>query len=95
MSKPTKTVDDPDLRPEYDFSSLQGGVRGKYFERYRAGVNLVLLEPEVAQALPTDAAVNDALRKVSRSAKASRREHALPDQKTLRTRRAQAKRPRR
>ncbi|MGG6237264.1 hypothetical protein ACQ4N7_01390 [Nodosilinea sp. AN01ver1] len=59
-----KTVDDmdDDLRSEYDFSKMAGGVRGKYVERYRAGTNLVLLEPDIAQAFPTDAAVNEALR---------------------------------
>ena len=62
MSKASKHEPDDDLRPEYNFSSLAGGVRGKYFERYRAGVNLALLEPEVAKAFPTDAAVNEALR---------------------------------
>lgn len=51
-----------DLRPEYDFSAMQGAVRGKYVEQYRAGTNLVLLEPDVAQAFPTDASVNEALR---------------------------------
>jgi hypothetical protein len=95
MRKAGRTVIDPDLRPEYDFAALQGGVRGKYFERYRAGVNLALLEPEVAQAFPTDAAVNEALRKVMRSAKVSRREHALPNKQMQRTRPAQAKKPRR
>jgi len=30
------------LRPEYDFSKMKGGVRGKYVECYRAGTNLVL-----------------------------------------------------
>jgi hypothetical protein len=35
-----------DLRPEYDFSKMQGGVRGKYVERYRSGTNVVLLDPE-------------------------------------------------
>jgi len=53
-----------DIRPEYDFSSMKGGVRGKYAARYRAGTNLVLLDPEVAQAFPTDAAVNQTLRAV-------------------------------
>jgi hypothetical protein len=53
-----------DTRPEYDFSSMKGGVRGKYADRYRAGTNLVLLDPEVAQAFPTDAAVNQTLRAV-------------------------------
>ena len=26
-----------DLRPEYDFSKMPGGIRGKYVERYQAG----------------------------------------------------------
>jgi hypothetical protein len=51
-----------DMRPEYDFESMKGGVRGKYVTRYRSGTNLVLLDPEVAEAFPTDAAVNEALR---------------------------------
>ncbi len=51
-----------DMRPEYDFASMKGGVRGKYVKKYRAGTNLVLLDPEVAEAFPTDAAVNQALR---------------------------------
>lgn len=50
------------MRPEYDFSQLKGGVRGKYVERYRAGTNLVLLDPDVAAAFPDAKAVNDALR---------------------------------
>ncbi len=35
-----------DLRPEYDSSSLRGGVRGKYLRRYREGTNLVRHAPE-------------------------------------------------
>jgi len=53
-----------DMRPEYDFASMKGGVRGKYVNRYRAGTNLVLLDPRLAAAFPTDAAVNQALRAV-------------------------------
>ncbi|MDH6106517.1 hypothetical protein NWP22_11670 [Anabaenopsis tanganyikae CS-531] len=49
-------------RPEYDFSKMQGGVRGKYVDRYPAGTNVVLLEPDVAQAFPTSESVNEALR---------------------------------
>jgi hypothetical protein len=41
---------------------MAGGVRGKYVERYRAGTNLVLLDPDIARAFPTDASVNEALR---------------------------------
>ena len=52
------------MRPEYDFASMKGGVRGKYVKQYRAGTNLVLLDPEVAEAFPTDAAVNETLRAV-------------------------------
>jgi hypothetical protein len=61
MKKEVDELED-ELRPEYDFFSMAGGVRGKYVERYRAGTNLVLLEPDIAQAFPTDASVNEALR---------------------------------
>jgi hypothetical protein len=60
MKKKTDELDE--LRPEYDFSQMVGGVRGKYVERYRAGTNLVLLEPDIAEAFPTAASVNEALR---------------------------------
>ncbi len=54
-----------ELRPEYDLRELlKEGVRGKYAERYRAGTNLVLLAPDVAEAFPTEEAVNEALRLV-------------------------------
>jgi hypothetical protein len=62
MKKEVKNEMEDELRSEYDFSQMQGGVRGKYVERYRAGTNLVLLDPDVAQAFPNDAAVNEALR---------------------------------
>jgi hypothetical protein len=63
MKKSTEPNDE--LRPEYDMKSLlKSGVRGKYAERYRAGTNLVLLEPEVAKAFPNDKAVNEALKLV-------------------------------
>ena len=51
-----------ELRPEYDFTQLKGGVRGKYTERYHQGTNLVLLEPDVAKAFPNARSVNEALR---------------------------------
>lgn len=47
------------MRPEYDFSN---GVRGKYYERYRKGTNLVLLEPDVARVFRDSESVNNALR---------------------------------
>lgn len=51
-----------ELSDEYDFSQLSGGVRGKYVDRYRKGTNLVLLDPDVARAFPTQESVNEALR---------------------------------
>ena len=57
-------LNDDELRSEYDLSKLQGGIRGKYVERYRAGTNLALLAPEIRAAFPTDEAVNEALRSI-------------------------------
>lgn len=62
LMKKVESEEEDDLQPEYDFSQMQGGVRGKYVERYRQGTNLVLLDPDVAAAFPDAKAVNDALR---------------------------------
>ena len=59
-----------ELRPEYDFSSMKGGVRGKYAERYRLGTNIVLLEDDVAAVFHDAKTVNDALRSLIRIAEA-------------------------
>jgi hypothetical protein len=68
MKKQTESNDE--LRPEYDMKSLlKGAVRGKYAQRYREGTNLVLLEPDVAQAFPNEKAVNEALRLVMKLTK--------------------------
>ena len=65
MKKRLVGESDDELRPEYDLRKLlKGGVRGKYAERYRAGTNLVLLEPDVAKGFPNGHAVNEALRLV-------------------------------
>ncbi len=73
MKSKTASEMDDDLRPEYDLRELfKGGVRGKYAARYRAGTNLVLLEPDMAKAFPTEAAVNEALRLVIRLTKIPR-----------------------
>ena len=58
-----------DLRPEYDFSKLKGGVRGKYAERVHSGTNLIRLEPDVARAFTDDASVNATLRSLIKLAK--------------------------
>jgi len=64
--KKVESEEEDELRPEYDFSQMKGGVRGKYVERYREGTNLVLLDPDVAAAFPDAKAVNDALRSLLR-----------------------------
>ncbi len=62
-----------DLRPEYKREELGKGVRGKYYQAYTKGSNLVLLSPDVAAAFPTADAVNEALRSLIKVAQASTR----------------------
>ncbi len=69
MKKDINQEMDDELRPEYDLAQLQGGVKGKYIECYRQGTNLVLLEPDVAQAFPNAESVNEALRLLIKLAK--------------------------
>jgi hypothetical protein len=71
MKRKVEQTREDDLRPEYDFSVLSGGVRGKYAKRYRSGTNLVLLAPDVAAAFPDAGAVNEALRLLMAVAKKS------------------------
>ena len=57
-----KKAKSEELRPLYNREDLGTGVRGKYFESYQKGTNLVLLSPDVVKAFPTEEAVNEALR---------------------------------
>jgi hypothetical protein len=67
MKKKSQAEVNDELRPEYDLREvLKGGVRGKYAALYRQGTNLVLLDPDVAEAFPSAEAVNEALRLVIR-----------------------------
>lgn len=61
----TGPVDD-ELRPDYDFRSLRGVVRGKYAARYRERLRVVRLADDVAAAFSDEAEVNDALREYLR-----------------------------
>ncbi len=58
-----------ELRPEYDFAKMKGGVRGKHVQRYRAGTNLVKIDPDVAEVFGDDRAVNEALRELIKVAR--------------------------
>ena len=54
---------------EYDFSK---GVRVKYMDRFKAGSNIVILSPDVAEVFSDSESVNEALRtliKVTRQTK--------------------------
>jgi hypothetical protein len=50
------------MRREYDLSELKNPVRGKYYAQAMAGTNVVLLDPDVADAFPDAKSVNDVLR---------------------------------
>lgn len=57
-----KKSDDYELRPEYDLAQLPVMPKGRYAPERRLGRNVVVLDPDVAQAFPNDEAVNNALR---------------------------------
>jgi len=66
-----KKVKREEIRKEYRREDLGKGIRGKYFEEYKKGTNLVLLSPDVAAVFPDDASVNDALRSLMKLAQQS------------------------
>ncbi|MBV8207192.1 MAG: hypothetical protein JO041_10390 [Acidobacteria bacterium] len=51
--------DKGEMRSEYD---LTGGVRGKYYQRYTEGTNLVLLDRDLSRIFRDSESVNRALR---------------------------------
>jgi len=62
-----------DLRAEYAFDYSKA-VRGKYHRRLiEEGANVVVLEPDVAKAFRSSAAVNDALRSLLKVSVSTRR----------------------
>lgn len=63
-----KLNDDYDLQEEYDLSQLPIMPRGRYAPERRVGSNVILLEPDLAQAFPSDEAVNKALRLILQAA---------------------------
>ena len=89
--KKTNPISADGMRPEYDFASMKGGVRGKYVRRAREGTNIVLIQPEVAEAFPTEEAVNEALRGVLNTTRAVRSTGGLPNRALQPTSRAKRK----
>ena len=74
-----------ELRAEYRREDFGPMVRGKYAARVKEASNVVVLEPEIAEAFPNAQAVNDALRSLLELAKTSAR---------IRTKSTRAARPR-
>lgn len=64
-----KKQDDYELRKEYDLSKMTVLPRGRFDPKRRIGSNVVLLEPEIAKAFPSDEAVNEALRLILKATK--------------------------
>ena len=61
------------MRAEYNFD-YSTAVRGKYYRRLiKEGANVVVLEPDVAKAFRSSAAVNDALRSLLKVSEVTRR----------------------
>ena len=62
-----------DMRAEYQFDYSRA-VRGKYYRRLlKEGANVVVLDPDVAKAFRSSAAVNEALRSLLKMSEATRR----------------------
>lgn len=57
-TKKVKATEAATMRAEYRREDLGKGFREIYFKQHSQGTNLVLLQPEVAKAFPTQAAVN-------------------------------------
>ena len=92
MNQHVHQNDDDEIRAEYDFSH---GVRGKHYEAYRAGTNVVFLDPDVAQAFADSASVNQALRLLLQLARTNVPSDLQPDKAVQPTHRAprRAKKP--
>ena len=65
MSPESDRIGEDEMRPEYD---LRGGVRGKYYQQYTEGTNVVLLDPDVAAVFRDSESVNQALRVLIKAA---------------------------
>ncbi len=71
--KAKSNVSSDEMRAEYDFDYSKA-VRGKYYRRLlKEGANVVVLDPDVARAFRSSAAVNEALRSLLRMFEATRR----------------------
>ena len=87
MNRSTRKADPDEMRPEYDFSKA---VRGKHFRAYQAGSNVVLLEPDLVDAFPDSASVNQALRMLVRLSRSKALSDRRPNKASQPTSRAKS-----
>lgn len=78
MPKGLAETAEDELRPEYDLLQLGSGVRGKYYRQAKAGTNLVLIDPDLAQTFPDGESVNRALRLLVKTASDATRPSGRP-----------------
>jgi hypothetical protein len=66
MKQKQSTDENDNMREEYDFSNMKGGVKGKYAKAFENTALTVLLDSDVAKIFPDSKAVNEALRTLAR-----------------------------
>jgi hypothetical protein len=69
MKKVNKEPDE--LRPEYHREDFGAMLRGKYAAQMKEFSNVVILDPDIAEAFPNAQAVNQALRALLELARSS------------------------
>jgi len=57
-------VQHDELRPEYRRDDFGTMVRGKYAKQMQKGTNIIVLDPDVAEAFPNAQIVNETLRQL-------------------------------
>ena len=67
-----------ELRAEYRREDFGAMVRGKYAAQVKEASNVVVLDPEIAEAFPNAQAVNEALHGLLQLAKTSARIRSKP-----------------
>ncbi len=65
----TTKLDDYELKDEYNLSKMTILPKGRFDPKRRIGKNVVVLDPDIASAFPSDEAVNEALRLLLQAAK--------------------------
>jgi hypothetical protein len=50
-AKTKKPMATEDMKPEYDFSDMKGGIRGKYYKKYREGHKVVVQKEDGADSV--------------------------------------------